>query len=128
MFLLFVSDYCLLLQSHRKFCAPRHGSLAFLPRKRSCRHRGKVKCFPKDNPAKDCHLTAFMGYKAGMTHVVREVDRQGSSMFFLSLTRFFCLILSFIFIAIYSYPYSIDKTWLVYPIKLFQYINATVSI
>merc|ERR1711921_35076 len=64
--------------SHRKFCAPRHGSLAFLPRKRSSRHRGKVKCFPKDNPAKDCHLTAFMGYKAGMTHVVREVDRQGS--------------------------------------------------
>lgn len=29
--------------SHRKFEAPRHGSLAFLPRKRASRHRGKVK-------------------------------------------------------------------------------------
>jgi hypothetical protein len=29
--------------SHRKFEAPRHGSLAFLPRKRAARHRGKVK-------------------------------------------------------------------------------------
>ena len=28
--------------SHRKFEAPRHGSLAFLPRKRASRHRGKV--------------------------------------------------------------------------------------
>lgn len=29
--------------SHRKFEAPRHGSLAYLPRKRAARHRGKVK-------------------------------------------------------------------------------------
>lgn len=27
------------------------------------------------------HLTAFLGYKAGMTHIVREVDRPGSSEF-----------------------------------------------
>jgi hypothetical protein len=32
-----------LKMSHRKFEAPRHGSLAFLPRKRAARHRGKVK-------------------------------------------------------------------------------------
>jgi hypothetical protein len=32
-----------LTMSHRKFEAPRHGSLAFLPRKRAARHRGKVK-------------------------------------------------------------------------------------
>lgn len=32
-----------LAMSHRKFEAPRHGSLAFLPRKRAARHRGKVK-------------------------------------------------------------------------------------
>jgi hypothetical protein len=31
------------VMSHRKFEAPRHGSLAFLPRKRAARHRGKVK-------------------------------------------------------------------------------------
>uniref|UniRef100_A0A8C8DSS6 60S ribosomal protein L3 n=1 Tax=Oryzias sinensis TaxID=183150 RepID=A0A8C8DSS6_9TELE len=66
--------------SHRKFSAPRHGSLGFLPRKRSCRHRGKCKSFPKDDPSKPVHLTAFLGYKAGMTHIVREVDRPGSKV------------------------------------------------
>merc|ERR1712121_9606 len=66
--------------SHRKFSAPRHGSLAFLPKKRAARHRGKAKSFPKDDPAKPVHLTAFLGYKAGMTHVVREVDRPGSKV------------------------------------------------
>jgi large subunit ribosomal protein L3e len=64
--------------SHRKFSAPRHGSKGFLPKKRSCRHRGKVKAFPKDDKSKPVHLTAFIGYKAGMTHIVREVDRPGS--------------------------------------------------
>ncbi|OWK03754.1 RPL3, partial [Cervus elaphus hippelaphus] len=64
----------------RKFSAPRHGSLGFLPRKRSSRHRGKVKSFPKDDSSKPVHLTAFLGYKAGMTHIVREVDRPGSKV------------------------------------------------
>merc|ERR1712141_147565 len=66
--------------SHRKFEAPRHGSKGFLPKKRARRHRGKVKSFPKDDPSKPVHLTAFLGYKAGMTHVVREVDRPGSKV------------------------------------------------
>ncbi|KAI8811791.1 60S ribosomal protein L3 [Cladochytrium replicatum] len=66
--------------SHRKFEHPRHGSLGFLPRKRARRHRGKVKTFPKDDPKKKPHLTAFLGYKAGMTHVVRDLDRPGSKM------------------------------------------------
>jgi large subunit ribosomal protein L3e len=66
--------------SHRKFEAPRHGSLGFLPRKRATRHRGKVKTFPKDDPSQPCHLTAFMGYKAGMTHIVREVAKPGSKL------------------------------------------------
>ncbi|RGB42137.1 60S ribosomal protein L3 [Rhizophagus diaphanus] len=66
--------------SHRKFEAPRHGSLGFLPRKRARRHRGKVKSFPKDDPSKPVHLTAFMGYKAGMTHIVRDLDRPNSKM------------------------------------------------
>jgi len=64
--------------SHRKFSAPRHGSLGFLPKKRSRRHRGKVKAFPKDDPSKPIHLTAFLCYKAGMTHIVRECDKPGS--------------------------------------------------
>lgn len=66
--------------SHRKFEHPRHGSLGFLPRKRAARHRGKVKAFPKDDPAKPCRLTAFLGYKAGMTHIVREVEKPGSKL------------------------------------------------
>jgi large subunit ribosomal protein L3e len=64
--------------SHRKFSAPRHGSLAFLPKKRSRRHRGKVKAFPQDKTSEECHLTAFIGYKAGMTHVLRELNRRHS--------------------------------------------------
>merc|ERR1712167_118964 len=42
------------------------------------RNRGKVKTFPKDDATKDCHFTAFAGYKAGMTHITREVDKPGS--------------------------------------------------
>merc|ERR1711874_812687 len=49
-----------------------------IPKKRSKRHRGKVKAFPKDDAKKPCHLTAFLGFKAGMSHIVREVDRPGS--------------------------------------------------
>jgi len=64
--------------SHRKFSAPRSGSLAFLPRKRSRRHRGKIKAFPKDDASKSPHLTGFIGYKAGMTHTMRELVRPGS--------------------------------------------------
>jgi large subunit ribosomal protein L3e len=40
-----------------------------------------VKAFPLDkgdNNKADCHLTAFIGYKAGMTHVLRELTRSGS--------------------------------------------------
>lgn len=86
--------------SHRKFEAPRHGSLAFLPRKRAARHRGKVKryihrtekspdfgpftelaySFPKDDKKKPVHLTAAMGYKAGMTTIVRDLDRPGAKL------------------------------------------------
>lgn len=66
--------------SHRKFCSPRHGSLGFLPKKRTRHHRGHIRSFPRDNPAKPCHLTAFVGFKAGMTHVVREVDRNAAKM------------------------------------------------
>lgn len=66
--------------SHRKFSAPRHGSMGFTPKKRSRRARGKVKAFPKDDPSKPPHLTAYIGYKAGMTHIVRDVDKPGSKV------------------------------------------------
>jgi len=66
--------------SHRKFERPRHGSLGFLPRKRTRHIFGKIKSFPKDDAAKKPHLTAFMSYKAGMTHIVRDVDKPGSKL------------------------------------------------
>merc|ERR1711966_545031 len=59
--------------SHRKFEAPRHGSLGFLPRKRCKRNRGKVKTFPKDDASKECHFTAFAGSKAHKKEVCEAV-------------------------------------------------------
>ncbi|ADM11254.1 60S ribosomal protein L3 [Encephalitozoon intestinalis ATCC 50506] len=57
--------------SCRKFNAPRHGSLQFCPRKRSKTIRPSVGAFPADDISQPVHLTGFMGYKAGMTHVIR---------------------------------------------------------
>lgn len=68
--------------SHRKYECPRSGSLAFLPRRRTRHHRGRVRSFPKDDASKPVHLTAFMGYKAGMTHVARHHERrEGKKVF-----------------------------------------------
>jgi len=66
--------------SHCKFEHPRHGSLGFLPKKRCRRGRGRVKSFPRDDASKPVHLTAFIGYKAGMTHILREVEKPGSKL------------------------------------------------
>lgn len=66
--------------SHRKFERPRHGSLGFSPRRRTKRHFGRIRSFPKDDPSKPPHFTAFMTYKAGMTHIIREADRPGSKI------------------------------------------------
>lgn len=54
--------------------------MGFGPKKRARRHRGKCKAFPKDDPKKPVHLTAFIGYKAGMTHIVREAEKPGSKI------------------------------------------------
>jgi large subunit ribosomal protein L3e len=66
--------------SHRKFERPRHGSLGFLPRKRTKHHRGRVRAFPRDDKTKPVHLTAFPVFKAGMTHILREVEKPGSKL------------------------------------------------
>jgi len=66
--------------SHRKFEHPRCGSLGFLPKKRCRRGRGRIKSFPRDDPSKPVHLTGFLGYKAGMTHILRDVDKPGSKL------------------------------------------------
>merc|ERR1712057_70038 len=64
--------------SHRKFERPRHGSLGFLPKKRCTKSKGQIKSFPLDDASAPCHLTAFMGYKAGSSHILRDVDKAGS--------------------------------------------------
>ena len=66
--------------SHRKYEHPRCGSLGFLPRKRTKKHHGHIRSFPKDDPKQKVHLTAFCGFKAGMTHIVREMTRPGSRL------------------------------------------------
>jgi len=62
--------------SHRKFEHPRCGSLEYLPKRRTKHHKGRIRHFPKDDASKPVHLTAFSGYKAGMTHVVRYHERR----------------------------------------------------
>lgn len=66
--------------SHRKFACPRKGNLAFCPRKRTRHHRGRIRSFPRDDASKPVHLTAFPGFKAGMSHIVRDVDKPGSKL------------------------------------------------
>jgi large subunit ribosomal protein L3e len=61
--------------SHRKFSCPRKGNLGFLPRNRTKHHHGRIRSFPRDDRTKAPHFTAFGGFKAGMTHILRDVDR-----------------------------------------------------
>lgn len=65
---------------HRKTHAPRHGSLAYLPRKRANSILGRIRFWPRiegDTP----RLLGFAGYKAGMTHVFKIEDRKRSPNF-----------------------------------------------
>jgi len=68
--------------SHRKFEAPRHGHLGFLPKKRARKtgNRRPIKNFPVDKKEDKPHLTGFLGYKVGATHIVREVEKPGSKL------------------------------------------------
>jgi len=61
---------------HRKKHAPRHGSLAYLPRGRAKRKIGRIRFWPKveEGPT----LLGFMGYKAGMTHILMVEDKPDS--------------------------------------------------
>ncbi len=61
---------------HRKKHAPRHGSLAYLPRGRAKRTVGRIRFWPKveEGPT----MLGFMGYKAGMTHIMMVEDKPGS--------------------------------------------------
>ena len=62
---------------HRKKHAPRHGSLAYLTRKRAKRILARIRYWPKieaDTP----RLLGFIGYKAGMTQLFTIEDRKRS--------------------------------------------------
>lgn len=65
---------------HRKKHAPKHGSLAYLPRKRAKKPVARIRYWPKldaDTP----RLLGFTGYKAGMTYVFSIEDRKRSPNF-----------------------------------------------
>ena len=64
---------------HRKKHAPKHGSLAYLPRGRAKRTIGRIRFWPKieEGPT----LLGFMGYKAGMTQTIIVEDKPGSLHF-----------------------------------------------
>jgi len=47
-----------------------------MPKRRTKHTKGKIRSFPRDDKTKKVHLTAFMGYKAGMTHVVRYMEKR----------------------------------------------------
>src|SRR6059058_3645920 len=61
---------------HRKYSAPRRGSLAYLPRGRASHWTPRIRYWPEyEGPPR---LLAFAGFKAGTTHVTVVDNRQGS--------------------------------------------------
>ncbi|MFX0042033.1 MAG: 50S ribosomal protein L3 [Candidatus Hodarchaeota archaeon] len=61
---------------HRKKHAPRHGSLAYLPRKRASQIKGRVRHW-LDN-SENINFLGFAGFKAGMTHITYIQDQRNS--------------------------------------------------
>ncbi len=65
---------------HRKTHAPKHGSLAYLPRHRAKKPVARIRYWPKitaDTP----RLLGFTGFKAGMTYIFTIEDRKRSPNF-----------------------------------------------
>jgi large subunit ribosomal protein L3 len=65
---------------HRKTHAPKHGSLAYLPRKRAKSPVARIRYWPKLD-ATTPRLLGFTGYKAGMTYIFTIEDRKRSPNF-----------------------------------------------
>jgi large subunit ribosomal protein L3 len=65
---------------HRKTHAPRHGSLAYLPRHRAKKPVARIRYWPKID-AETPKLLGFAGYKAGMTYVFKIEDKKRSPNF-----------------------------------------------
>ena len=64
------------IMGHRKKHAPRHGSLAFLPRKRAASINPRVRHW-LDN-SEGVSFLGFAGFKAGMTHIIYMEDQRNS--------------------------------------------------
>ncbi len=62
--------------AHRKKHAPRHGSLAFLPRKRASIEKGRIRHWG-DSEGENS-FQGFAGFKAGMTHITYIEDQKSS--------------------------------------------------
>ncbi|MFW9900291.1 MAG: 50S ribosomal protein L3 [Candidatus Thorarchaeota archaeon] len=62
--------------AHRKKHAPRHGSLAFLPRKRATQIKGRVRNWLDSSD--EINFLGFAGFKAGMTHITYIEDQKNS--------------------------------------------------
>ena len=65
---------------HRKHHAPKHGSLAYLPRQRAKKPTARIRYWPEiksDSP----RLLGFSAYKAGMTYIFTIEDRKRSPNF-----------------------------------------------
>jgi large subunit ribosomal protein L3 len=65
---------------HRKTHAPKHGSLAYLPRHRAKKPVARIRYWPQIT-AETPRLLGFTGYKAGMTYVFTIEDRKRSPNF-----------------------------------------------
>ncbi len=61
---------------HRKKHAPRHGSLAFLPRKRAATIKSRIRNWI--DYGDDINLLGFAGFKVGMTHIIYIEDQPNS--------------------------------------------------
>ena len=62
--------------AHRKKHAPRHGSLAYLPRKRATSMKGRVRHWIDGSD--EMNFLGFAGFKAGMTHITYIEDQKNS--------------------------------------------------
>jgi large subunit ribosomal protein L3 len=71
---------------HRKTHAPKHGSLAYLPRHRAKRNVARIRFWPKTDEQTP-RLLGFTGFKAGMTYVFTIEDRKRSPNFGKEVSR-----------------------------------------
>ena len=65
---------------HRKYSAPRRGSIAFRPRARAKSIESRIRNWPRNSEEKS-NLAGFAGFKAGVIHVLTVDDREKTPNF-----------------------------------------------